>query len=70
MLVITRTIGTGAKITTESGEEIKVYLVQIKGKQVRLGFAASEKCHIDRFNKSGSTEDRDAVVNATVKVKR
>jgi len=53
MLVLTRRITsqtreTDIMITVPNGDVIKVALVQIKGKQIRIGFTAPEGYHIDR----------------------
>lgn len=48
MLVLTRKLGEKIKIITELGEEVELYVVQIKGKQVRVGVKASRKTRIHR----------------------
>lgn len=53
MLVLTRRItplhrDTDIFITAPSGDVIKVTLVQIKGKQIRLGFSAPDGYEVDR----------------------
>ena len=70
MLSLTRTLGTGVKITTQNGEVIKVYLTSIRGKQVRLGVVAEDKTSVDRLDISGKTEKRPSAVEANIKVKR
>jgi carbon storage regulator CsrA len=53
MLVLTRRLSEKVKetdimITTPTGDIIKVAVVQIKGKQVRIGVDTPEGYHIDR----------------------
>jgi carbon storage regulator len=44
MLILTRKIGEGIAI----GDQIKVYVVDIRGKQVRLGIEAPSKAPVHR----------------------
>lgn len=53
MLVLTRKINTNTRetviyVTTPTGDVVKVELIQIRGKQVRIGFDAPDGYEIDR----------------------
>jgi len=54
MLVLTRALGT--YISLEGGR-IKIQLIQIKGKQVRLGIICDRAIDIARLDKDGQVED-------------
>lgn len=69
MLVLTRKVGEGISI----GDDIKIVVMQIKGKQVRLGIKASPSTVVHREevyqriqdeNRSASTTDVDSVEQA------
>lgn len=66
MLVLTRKVGEGISI----GDDIKIVVMQIKGKQVRLGIKASPSTVVHREevyqriqdeNRQASTTDVDSV---------
>jgi carbon storage regulator CsrA len=50
MLILTRKPDEEVVIKTPSGEVIKVIVVQVRGKAVRLGFAADRSVEIVRDN--------------------
>ncbi len=69
MLVLTRKVGEGISI----GDDIKIVVMQIKGKQVRLGIKASPSTVVHREevyqriqdeNRQASTTDVDSVEQA------
>ena len=71
MLVLTRKIGEGIAI----GEDIKVIVMQIKGKQVRLGIKASPATSVHREevfekiqdeNRRATSSNLDFVTRASV----
>jgi len=51
-LVLTRRLGESFNIRTEQGEEIKVELCQIKGKQARISIDAPRSTRIIRIEKT------------------
>ena len=56
MLCITRRVGDGIKIRTPGGEEIEILMVDLKGKQARVGIKAGPEIKIHRsefFDKNG-----------------
>ncbi len=70
MLVLTRKVGEGISI----GDDIKIVVMQIKGKQVRLGIKASPSTVVHREevyqriqdeNRQASTTDVDSVEQAS-----
>ncbi len=70
MLVLTRKVGEGIAI----GDDVKIVVMQIKGKQVRLGIKASANTMVHREevyqrileeNKAASQSDAGALSRAT-----
>ena len=72
MLVLTRKVGEGIAI----GDDVKIVVMQIKGKQVRLGIKASPSTIVHREeiyqriqeenrNAADSSADRDALDRAS-----
>lgn len=69
MLVLTRKVGEGIAI----GDDVKIVVMQIKGKQVRLGIKASPSTAVHREeiyqkiqdeNRAASQPSRDSVAEA------
>jgi carbon storage regulator len=48
MLILNRKEGQSVVITTETGEEIEVDILEIKGKYAKLGFKAPKTVSVDR----------------------
>lgn len=48
MLILTRREGEALVITTPSGEQIKVALIEKSGSQVRMGIIANRSVTVDR----------------------
>jgi len=48
MLILTRRPGEALVMTTPSGEEIKVVVIDKDGAQVRMGVIADQKVAVDR----------------------
>ncbi|KMQ75269.1 carbon storage regulator [Marinobacter subterrani] len=48
MLILTRRPGEALVMETESGETIKVVVIDNRGAQVRMGVIASQKVSVDR----------------------
>lgn len=48
MLILTRRQGEALVITTQSGEEIKIALIEKSGNQVRMGIIANPSVTVDR----------------------
>ena len=61
MLVLTRKLGEKVNI----GDNVSVTVVQIKGKQVRLGFTAPQDTRIDRSEILDKIKDSEESVDKT-----
>ncbi len=56
MLVITRKVGDSFMI----GNDIKVVIVEVKGKQVRVGIEAPKTIHVERTDRDGKASESRA----------
>jgi carbon storage regulator len=48
MLILNRKEGQSIIITTDTGEEIEISILEIKGKYAKLGFSAPASVGVDR----------------------
>lgn len=66
MLVLTRKVGEGVKID----EDIVVRVIQVKGKQVRIGIEAPRETKIQREELGGSPAPQKKEVTVQVSEKK
>lgn len=65
MLVLTRKVGESIDLTLPGKKElIKVLIVQVKGKQVRVGIEAPSTITIDRSEVTQAKKEKDAFLTA------
>jgi sRNA-binding carbon storage regulator CsrA len=58
VLVVTRNVGQAVEITTPSGDVIEVALIQIRGRQARIGFKCTRDFNIVRTDRMSSKDDQ------------
>lgn len=66
MLVLTRKVGEGIKI----GEDVIIRVIQVKGKQVRIGVEAPKSTKVQReeLNASQETTSKDSSSATELKI--